>query len=111
MLTFQRVASALQKPNLLKYNSDMSDWAEELKREREYESDETLGLLVSLRKIDDHVQDDLYSHDTINSPFTDTRVAVTVRFYESMLTEWRGKSQAVGSPRCKFVLWYLSLRS
>jgi hypothetical protein len=80
----------------------MSDWAEELKREREFDTDETLGLLVSLRKIDDHVQDDLYSHDTINSPFTDTRVTVTVRFYESMLAEWRGKSQAVGSSRRRF---------
>ncbi len=46
----------MQKPNLLKHNSDMTEWAQELKDQGEFPTDEVLGHLVSLRQIDDEVE-------------------------------------------------------
>ena len=39
----------------------MTEWAQELKEHGEFATDEVLGHLISLRQLDDEVQDTLYN--------------------------------------------------
>ena len=103
-LTLARVSAALQKPNLLKHNSDMTEWAQELKIEREFDTDETLGHLVSLRQLDDQVQETLFTGAAADAPLTDTRVLMHIRFLETQLEAWKRDSEGTAYQRSKFVV-------
>lgn len=96
-----RVSAALQKPNILKHNSDMTDWAQELKRDGEFESDEVLGHLVSLRQLDDEVQDTLFTGAAAEAQFTEPRVIMHVRFLETRLEAWKRESEGSECQRSK----------
>jgi hypothetical protein len=101
VLTLGRIGAGLQKPNLLKHTSYMTEWAQNLRNEREYDSDETISHLITLRQLDDQVQDTLYSDNAINLPLSDARTLMHVRFLESQLDAWKRDSQAAGAQRCK----------
>lgn len=101
MLTYFRVSGALQKPNLLKHNADMTEWAQELKREAEFDTDKILGQLISLRQLDDQVQDTLFVGDAANASLADARVLMHVRFLEGQLDAWKRDSEASGCQRSK----------
>ncbi|KAH7091452.1 major facilitator superfamily domain-containing protein [Paraphoma chrysanthemicola] len=81
------IAAGMQKPNLLKHTPHMSQWAQDLKDEREYESDETMHYLVALRQLDDQVQDSLFTGDAANMPLSDARTLMHMRFLESQLAD------------------------
>jgi hypothetical protein len=97
-----RIGAGLQKPNLLKHAPYMTEWAQNLKAVREYESDETISHLITLRQIDDQVQDNLFSAGTKDLPLSDARTLMHVRFLESQLYMWKRDSQDAGAERCKF---------
>jgi hypothetical protein len=110
----------MQKPNLLKHTPHMSQWAQDLKDEREYDSDETIHYLVALRQLDDQVQDSLFTGDAANMPLSDARTLMHMRFLESQLAEWKRGSQTAGAQRCRIsvrlpiviqLLTYCSTRS
>ncbi|KAH7081339.1 major facilitator superfamily domain-containing protein [Paraphoma chrysanthemicola] len=95
------IAAGMQKPNLLKHTPHMSQWAQDLKDEREYDSDETIHYLVALRQLDDQVQDSLFTGDAANMPLSDARTLMHMRFLESQLAEWKRGSQTAGAQRCR----------
>jgi hypothetical protein len=101
ILTVGRIGAGLQKPNLLKHTSYMTEWAQNLKNEGEYDSDETISHLIYLRHLDDQVQDTLYSDNAINLPLSDARTLMHVRFMESQLDAWKRDSQGAGAQRCQ----------
>jgi hypothetical protein len=82
----------------------MTEWAQNLRNEREYDSDETISHLITLRQLDDQVQDTLYSDNAINLPLSDARTLMHVRFIESQLDAWKRDSQGAGAQRCKDLL-------
>jgi hypothetical protein len=102
MLTLHRIGAGLQKPNLLKHTSYMTEWAHNLRNEGEYDSDETISHLITLRQLDDQIQDTLYSDDAVNLPLSDARTLMHVRFLEGQLDTWKRDSQGAGAQRCKF---------
>jgi hypothetical protein len=79
----------------------MTEWAQNLKHEREYESDETISHLITLRQIDDQVQDSLFSGSSVDMPMSDARTLMHVKFLESQLEAWKRESQGAGAQRCK----------
>ncbi|KAL1656065.1 hypothetical protein SLS61_001135 [Didymella pomorum] len=93
------VSAALQKPNLLKHNSDMAGWAQDLKSYGEFATDEVLGHLVSLRQLDDQVQDTLFTGATRDVGLTDTRVVMHIRFLQTQLATWKRDSEGVQCQR------------
>jgi hypothetical protein len=101
MLIYRRISAGLQKPNLLKHASHMTDWARNLKQEREYDSDETISHLIALRQLDDQVQDTLFTGTAATLPLSDARTLMHVRFLESQLEVWKGDSQYAGEKRRK----------
>ncbi|KAH8727739.1 major facilitator superfamily domain-containing protein [Phaeosphaeriaceae sp. PMI808] len=93
------IAAGLQKPNLLKHTSCMTEWAQSLKQAREYDSDETICHLISLRQLDDQVQDTLFSRETVNMQLSDARTLMHVRFMESQLASWKSQSEGARGQR------------
>jgi hypothetical protein len=81
----------------------MTEWAHNLKHEREYETDETISHLITLRQIDDQVQDTLFSGSSVDMPLSDPRTLMHVKFLESQLEAWKRESQGAGAQRCKLV--------
>jgi len=79
----------------------MTEWAQNLKTVREYDSDETISHLITLRQIDDQVQDNLFSAGAKDLPLSDARTLMHVRFLESQLDTWKRDSQTAGVERCK----------
>jgi hypothetical protein len=96
-----RIGAGLQKPNLLKHTSCMTEWAQNLKNDREYDTDETICHLITLRQLDDQVQDTLYSATAVNLPLSDARTLMHVRFLENQLDAWKSESQGAGAQRCE----------
>jgi hypothetical protein len=96
-----RIAAGMQKPNLLKHTPHMSQWAQNLNDEREYDSDETIRHLITLRQLDDQVQESLFTGDAADMPLSDARTLMHVRFLESQLDTWRMESQGAGAHRCE----------
>jgi hypothetical protein len=78
----------------------MADWAQELGRDREYTSDETISHLISLRHIDDQIQDTLFTADVMRLPLSNARTLMHVRFMDSQLDIWKRSSISATSPRC-----------
>ena len=77
----------------------MSEWAQSLKQNREYETDETINLLISLRQIDDQVQDALFTADGSQLPISDGRALMHVRFIDAQLDTWKRECDGVASQR------------
>jgi hypothetical protein len=84
-LTLFRIGAGLQKPNLLKHTPYMTECAKSLKTVREYESDETICHLITLRQIDDQVQDNLFSVGAKELPLSDANTLMHVRLLEPRL--------------------------
>jgi hypothetical protein len=78
----------------------MDDWAQELGRDREYASDEIISHLISLRHIDDQIQDTLFTADAMQLPLSNARTIMHVRFMDSQLDAWKRNSVGATSPRC-----------
>jgi hypothetical protein len=78
----------------------MSDWARELKQEREYESDETISHLISLRHIDDDIQSNLFATHAMHLPFSDKLTLMHMRYMQTQLDAWKQESSESGSQRC-----------
>lgn len=95
-----RIAAGLQKPNLLKHTAYMAEWAQMLKHDREYESDEIIRYLISLRQIDDQIQDTLFAGGAADTPFTDARTLMHMRFMEAQLEIWKKESSNSKFRRC-----------
>ncbi|KAF2853711.1 hypothetical protein T440DRAFT_465479 [Plenodomus tracheiphilus IPT5] len=93
------VSAGLQKPNLLKHTTQMTEWAQNLKQDREYESDETIGHLISLRQIDDQIQDTLFAGSTRDTNLSDPRTLMHMRFMAALLETWKKESSAAESRR------------
>jgi len=81
----------------------MTEWARNLKHEREYDSDETISHLIALRQLDDQVQDTLFTGSAAELPLTDARTLMHVRFLEGQLEAWRSDSLNAGAQRRKIV--------
>jgi hypothetical protein len=86
---------------LLKHTSYMTEWAQKLRSEREYESDETICHLITLRQLDDQVQDSLFSGSAENLLLSDPRTLMHVRFLETQLDAWKRDILGAGAQRCK----------
>lgn len=84
-----RIAGGLQKPNLLKYNDYMAECGRTLQNDHEYSSDEIIGHLISLRRIDDQIHDAFYSDEALDLPITDSRILMNLRFMETQMEEWK----------------------
>ena len=99
-----RVSASLQKPNLLKHNSDMTEWAQELKCHGEFVTDRMLGHLISLRQLEDQVQDNLFTGSGAASLLTDAHVVMQVRFLEMQLDTWKRESDGAECERCELAV-------
>ncbi|KAJ4383398.1 hypothetical protein N0V86_001445 [Didymella sp. IMI 355093] len=77
----------------------MTEWAQDLKQYGEFPTDEILGHLVSLRKLDDQVQDTLFTGAAADARLTDARVLMHIRFLETQLDTWRRDSEGVQCQR------------
>jgi len=77
----------------------MAEWAQELKQDHEYESDEIIPHLISLRHIDDQIQDTLFTADAKRLPISDGLTLMNVRFMEAQLDSWRKNSTGAISQR------------
>lgn len=81
----------------------MTEWAQELKRHGEFATDEVLAHLVSLRQLDDEVQDTLFTGAGADAALTDARVVMHIRFLETRLDAWKRDSEGVQCQRSKLV--------
>lgn len=81
----------------------MTEWALNLKQQREYDSDETICHLITLRQLDDQVQDTLYNGSAVDLPLSDGRTLMHVRFLETKLDAWKRESQGAGAQRCECI--------
>ena len=79
----------------------MTGWAQDLKSYGEFATDEVLGHLVSLRQLDDQVQDTLFTGATREAGLTDTRVVMHIRFLQTQLAAWKRDSEGVQCQRSK----------
>ena len=79
----------------------MTEWAQELKEHGEFATDEVLGQLISLRQLDDEVQDTLFNGAGAEARLTDPRVVMHVRFLESRLDAWKRDSEGAACKRSK----------
>ncbi len=95
-----RIAGGMTKPNLLRHTSQMTEWAQSLKSDREYETDEAICHLISLRRIDDQVQDTLFTGSAADISFADARTEMHVQFIEVQLDAWKRESSGSSSQRC-----------
>lgn len=96
-----RIGAPFHKPNLLKHTRCMAEAAESLEQEREYESDKAMGRLISLRQIEEHIQDALFTADTMQLSLSDGRTRMHLRSIEVQLDAWRSQSPTSASSRCK----------
>lgn len=67
----------------------MAECGQNLRQYREYASDEIIEHLVSLRRIDDQIQDTFFSEEAVDLPVTDSRNLMNLRFMETQLDDWR----------------------
>lgn len=79
----------------------MTDWAQELKDYGEFATDEVLGHLISLRQLDDEVQDTLFVGVGADARLTDARVVIHIRFLEMRLDAWKRDSESATCQRSK----------
>ncbi|KNG46357.1 hypothetical protein TW65_86995 [Stemphylium lycopersici] len=93
------VGTALQKPNLLKHTPAMAEMAQTLNQEREYESDEAICHLISLRQIDDQIQDTLFTTEAAQLSLSDGRTSMHMRFMEAQLDIWKTNLRNVTAQR------------
>jgi hypothetical protein len=84
-----RLSVALMKPNLLKYTEYMGRIGQQLTYEREYESDDAISRLISLRRIDDQIYEYMNGEETADLPITDSRIYMNMRFMETQLEDWK----------------------
>lgn len=81
----------------------MTEWAQELKRHGEFRTDAVLGHLISLRQLDDQVQDTLFTGAAAEARLNDARVVMHVRFLETQLDTWKRDSEGSECQRSEFV--------
>lgn len=103
MLTMCRVGGAFQKPNLLKHTRFMTEAAESLGKELEYESDEVISHLISLRQIEEQIQDILFTADTAQLSLSDGRLLMLLRSIEGQLDAWKAQSCYSASQRREYL--------
>ena len=77
----------------------MGTCARRLQFDREYASDELISRLISLRKMDDQIQDSFYAEEALSIPITDSRIAMNLRFMEGQLDEWKRQTNHEGLHR------------
>ncbi|KAL7770771.1 hypothetical protein CFE70_000710 [Pyrenophora teres f. teres 0-1] len=77
----------------------MAEWAQTLKQDHEYESDEIIPHLISLRQIDDQIQDALFTADAKRLPLSDAGTLMHVKFMEAQLDSWKKNIVGVRSQR------------
>jgi hypothetical protein len=78
----------------------MTEAAESLGQEVEYESDEAISHLLSLRQIEEHIQDTLFTADTMRLSLSDGRTLMHLRSIEAQLDAWKVQSCCSASQRC-----------
>lgn len=98
------------KPNLLKYNDYMVECGRRLRQDREYASDDLIGRLISLRRIDDQISETFNSEEALDLPITDSRIAMNLRFVETLLDEWRRDNNTENFKRSKCLELFKRLR-
>lgn len=81
----------------------MTEWAQELKCYGEFATDGMLGHLVSLRQLEDQVQETLFTGSGVESLLTDARVVMHVRYLETQLNTWKRESEGAECERCKLI--------
>lgn len=81
----------------------MTEWAQELGDYGEFATDEVLGHLISLRQLDDEVQDTLFNGIGADAQLTDARVVIHIRFLETRLDAWKRNTDGVTCQRSKLL--------
>lgn len=87
------------KPNLLKYTDYMGKCAHNLRYDPEFPSDGIISRLVSLRRIDDQINDTFNTEEASELPVADSRIAMNLRFMENQLEEWRRENNNLNPNR------------
>lgn len=87
----------------------MTDWAQDLKQYGEFDTDEALGHLVSLRQLDDQVQETLFTGAAADARLTDARVVMHIQFLKMQLDNWKRASGGTNCQRSKQDFYVLSL--
>lgn len=82
----------------------MVEWAQDLKRDQEFDTDAILGQLISLRQLDDQVQESLFTGAAADAPLIDAGLLMRVRFLETQLEAWKHESAGTEYQRSKFVV-------
>lgn len=88
----------------------MTEWAQELKREQEFATDEMLEQLISLRQLEDQVQESLFTGAVADAPMTDAHVLMHVRFLETQLDAWKRDNEGDPSQRRKSMIHFKAIR-
>ena len=79
----------------------MGEAAESLEHDQEHESDRAMSRLVSLRQIEECIQDTLFTADTVQLSLSDGRTLMNLRSIEAQLDAWKAKPCYPASPRRK----------
>jgi hypothetical protein len=101
LLTHRRISVGLLKPNLLRYNDYMAECARTLRSTNEFASDSLIGRLISLRRIDDLINETLNGEEVVDLSLADPRISMNMRGLESQLYEWRRENNSDGTERSK----------
>ncbi|KAF2439044.1 hypothetical protein P171DRAFT_458217 [Karstenula rhodostoma CBS 690.94] len=84
-----QVSAGMQRPSLLKYTEYMGQCSRDLRNHRQYPSDVIIGHLLAIRRLDDQIQDCLFTEETAGLDIADPRISMNFRFLESQLEEWK----------------------
>ncbi|KAF1964112.1 hypothetical protein BU23DRAFT_547965 [Bimuria novae-zelandiae CBS 107.79] len=83
------VSGGMQRPNLLKYTEYMGQCSRDLRDHQQFPSDKIIGHLITIRRLDDQIQECFFTEETIKLDITDPRILMNFRFLEGQLDEWK----------------------
>ncbi|USP75075.1 hypothetical protein yc1106_02349 [Curvularia clavata] len=102
------IGAAFQKPNLFKYTRCIGEAAESLEQEQEHDSDKIMSRLISLRQIEEHIQDALFTADNMQLSLSDGCTLMHLRSIEAQLDAWKAKPCYSASPRLLDLSFFFS---
>lgn len=82
---------ALSRPNLFRHTEYMTECGRRLESDLEFPSDRRILHLISLRRIDDRINDALRLADSESIPENNLRLQMSLQLLQSQVKEWIGR--------------------
>ncbi|KAI9765807.1 MAG: hypothetical protein M1840_007089 [Geoglossum simile] len=81
---------ALSRPNLFRHTEYMTECGRRLESDLEFSSDKRILHLISLRRIDDRINDTFRLTDSESIPANNLRLQLSLQLLQSQVKEWKG---------------------